>query len=275
MPFHRDRQTERAVGEMKNILVVDDDPEVLGCLCYHLGEQFSVMTAASGSEAVRCLSEAICLVILDYRLPDMSGIEVLKEIKRTRPSTHVIIVTGYGDEDVAVKALRYGAMDYLKKPFTMPELAETIRRCLGADIPLLTTRDDASSIMTVSGSICHDAKPHSHYRIQNAIKYISDNYSSKITLARVAAKACMSKYHFSRSFRKVTGTTYRDYLSECRIEKAKDLLIRCDLPITEIAFAVGYTDMTHFARAFKKIAGLAPSQYKQYSKHQAEPANKA
>ncbi len=259
---------------LKKILVVDDEPYVLRSLSYLLSDYFNVFTAISGSETIKHFDKEPDLVILDYRLPDMSGIEVLKEIKQAKPALPVIILTGYGDEEVAAKALRNGAMDYVKKPFSAPDLIGAIERCLAAKFPIRSGRQSALSGIARHGVIRAEMRPHIQYRIQHAIKYISDNYSSKITLSDVATKACMSKYHFSRSFKKATGTTYRDYLNECRIEKAKEMLESGALPVSEIAFAVGYADVTNFERIFKRIAGLSPSQYKPHSGKNTKPAKK-
>lgn len=259
---------------LKNILVVDDEPEVLRSLCYLLGDYFNIFTAISGSETEKYFDKELDLAILDYRLPDRTGIEVLKEIKQAKPSIPVIMLTGYGDEDVAIKALRYGARDYVKKPFSAPDLIGIIERCLSVQLPKRGGSGFATAGAGLRNGICAEGRPHTQYKLQNAIKYISDNYSAKISLDAVAAKACMSKYHFSRLFKKATGTTYQGYLNECRIEKAKELLESGNLPITEIAFAVGYADMTHFARTFKKMSGFAPSQYKHHTRNQADPAKK-
>ena len=85
---------------------------------------------------------------------------------------------------------------------------------------------------------------------------------AKISLAFVARQSCISKYHFSRIFKKATGMTYQDYLNACRIEKAKDILEKSALSITEAAFSAGYTNLRHFERIFKKLTGFTPSQYK-------------
>lgn len=252
----------REPNRLQKILVVDDEPDILRCLCYHLGDYFTVIAATSGFEAKKYFDGDISLAILDYRLPDMTGIEVLKEIKEAKPSVPVIILTGYGDEGVAVNALRCGAKDYIKKPFIVSDLIKIVEQCLSIRLPRMEENGSDRSNEGNSKGICDEMKPHTQYKLQNAIKYIKDNYSAKISLDAVAAKACMSKYHFSRSFKKATGTTYRDYLNRCRIEKAKDLLSNSSMQITEIAFAVGYTDITNFERIFKRIAGLAPSQYK-------------
>lgn len=106
------------------LVVVDDDDivrEVISSLL--TGEGYTVMTAKDGLEAIRMLkNEKIHLVITDLRMPGADGLEVLKESVRLEPDRPVIILTAYGTLDIALKAIREGAYDYMTKPFKMEEM---------------------------------------------------------------------------------------------------------------------------------------------------------
>ena len=250
----------------KFILIVEDEPDMIQFYVTVLSDIFDVLIASSGVSALRQVQETenIDIVILDYKLPDMSGIEVLQELKKIKPSMPVIIVTAFGDEDVAVKSFRLGARDYIKKPFDCSDLIKRINFYLSFEPP----EEDYRISVPFDGQItetrlCYNSTSSANiYKIQKAIKYINDNYAAKISLTVVAQKACLSKYHFSRIFKKITGITYQDYLSNFRIEKAKDMLKKSVLSITEVASSVGYDDLRHFERIFKKVTGFTPSQCK-------------
>lgn len=98
--------------------------------------------------------------------------------------------------------------------------------------------------------------------IQKAKDYIHNHYQNGITLEEVASYVFMNENYFSTLFRKKSGTTFRDYLKNYRIEKAKKLLVTTDLPIYEIAAQVGYNEPAHFVRAFKSITNKSPSDYR-------------
>jgi len=100
-------------------------------------------------------------------------------------------------------------------------------------------------------------------QITRAIRYIKTNFAAGgLTLDTVAREAYMSRYHFSRSFKQATGTRFMDFLRTVRLAEACDLLSRTDQPVTTIAFEVGYRDLSHFERMFKKEFDYPPSQYR-------------
>ena len=101
------------------VLVVDDTPMILHVFKRILREErYAVLTASSGKEALELVRQkSVELVILDLKLPDMSGIEILRRIKRLRDNVEVIVITGYGTMKTVRAAMRLGAYDYITKPF--------------------------------------------------------------------------------------------------------------------------------------------------------------
>uniref|UniRef100_A0A7C4AQC6 Response regulator n=1 Tax=Desulfomonile tiedjei TaxID=2358 RepID=A0A7C4AQC6_9BACT len=101
------------------VLLVDDEVAFTDTLSKRLTKRgLNVLTAASGPEALKTLEEdaLIDVVILDVKMPEMDGIETLKEIKRMRPLVEVIMLTGHATVDSAIEGMKLGALDYLMKP---------------------------------------------------------------------------------------------------------------------------------------------------------------
>ena len=245
------------------ILVVDSDTEYVESL----SDSYRVVTAETGRTAIERVRRRndIDLAVVEYRLADMSGIDVMKEIKDLEPSVLVIIATAYGDEEVAVEAFRGGARDYLKKPFSISELSTKI------DFYLALRHADKQrrrNVLPGSGTPAQPGRHHStvtlsqHHKIQQAVRFINDHYRTDIRLAAVAGEAGMSPSHFSRIFRKVMGLTYQEYLNSRRITKAKNLLHTSPKSVAEIAASLGFADPTGFGRIFKKLTGQTPSSYR-------------
>lgn len=114
------------------ILIVDDEPNLPHQLARFLGKHgYEVLTAADGLAGMRELQKnTVDLLLLDVRLPGMSGLEVLEEIRKTDHDLPVVMLTAYGDVQTAVHAMKLGAADYLIKGFDLAELLLVVRRVL-------------------------------------------------------------------------------------------------------------------------------------------------
>jgi AraC-like DNA-binding protein len=98
--------------------------------------------------------------------------------------------------------------------------------------------------------------------IKRARDFIQEHQGEKLSLGQVARAVNMSTFYFCKTFKKVTGINFTDYLSRVRIEKSKNLLLNPNLRVSEIAFEVGFQSLTHFNRVFKKILGQSPTDYR-------------
>jgi len=116
----------------ERILVIDDEPNVIGLCQRTLGKEgFEVKGALSGEEGLRLLQGGgFDLTLLDVKLPDLDGLDVLSTIQEMDPEMAVVIITGYGTMEVAVRALRSGAQDFLLKPFTLEKLMASVQKVL-------------------------------------------------------------------------------------------------------------------------------------------------
>jgi DNA-binding response OmpR family regulator len=116
----------------KSTLIVDDEKNIRLALSMAL-EQLDVPvdTAASGEEALEKIAAgSFGVVLLDLRMPGTDGMEVLRRLARERPEIKVIIITAYGSIDLAVEAMKLGAVDFLQKPFEVSQVREMVRRIL-------------------------------------------------------------------------------------------------------------------------------------------------
>jgi DNA-binding NtrC family response regulator len=118
----------------EEVLVVDDEPQMLIAIHETLRRSgYAVTTAGSAMEALCRLREKYFnLVITDYRMPEVTGIDLLKKLKNLAPQTPVVMLTAYGTIQNAVDAMRLGAFDYLLKPFSSESLEGVVRRALVA-----------------------------------------------------------------------------------------------------------------------------------------------
>ncbi|MDH3344694.1 MAG: sigma-54 dependent transcriptional regulator [Desulfobacteraceae bacterium] len=115
-----------------SILIVDDEPSILQSLGGLLSDEgFGVITAANGYEALKIVdTESPDLVLLDIWMPGIDGIETLKEIKKDNPHIQVIIISGHGNIETAVKAIKLGAFDLIQKPLSIDKVIVSINNAL-------------------------------------------------------------------------------------------------------------------------------------------------
>ena len=116
-------------SEKVSVLVVDDDVDILATLSAALSEKgYMVETAKTGGEAIEKAKKGGFIALLDIKLPDISGVEVLKGLRRREVMTLAIMITGYANLENAIASLNEGAFAYLQKPLDMGNVLETVKR---------------------------------------------------------------------------------------------------------------------------------------------------
>jgi two-component system, response regulator YesN len=243
------------------LLLVEDDRAVREVLALFLEDAFDVRLAATAAEAVSILErEPVAVVVLDYRLPDKSGLDLLAELRAARPRLPIVMMTGYGSESLCASAFRLGVRDYFPKPVVLHDLLESVRKSLpenGSELEPVDGRGNGHWARASSSGGWLDLP------IQKAIKLIQLRYWDDISLSGLARELGISKYHLSRRFKEVTGTTFRGYLLRTRLERAKTLLAAGQrASITEVAHSVGFGDLPRFDKLFKRYTGVTPSAYR-------------
>ena len=118
--------------QKNRILVVDDEDALRTVLSSELeGEGYTVASAADGSEAIEILKkDEFDLILLDIKMPNVDGFEVLKFVKETHPETKVIMLTGFADLKNAIESKKLGAEDFVSKPYDLVDLLTTVERVL-------------------------------------------------------------------------------------------------------------------------------------------------
>lgn len=105
-------------------------------------------------------------------------------------------------------------------------------------------------------------KMYLYKRMVQAKLYIDRHYTQNIVIGNIASEACFSRFHFIRLFKKTYGKTPHHYLTNCRIEKAKQLLSK-NKPVSDVCLAVGFSSITSFTALFKKATGFTPALWQQ------------
>lgn len=215
----------------------------------------SIKTAANGVEAYRIYKEfKPHVIITDIKMPETDGLELVKNIRESGDqSVKIAILSGYGDFNYARTAIKYGVFEYLMKPVNREEIAGLLRKLINIIQSEETVKE---SILTNNIKIRKGENPAVSY----ALEFIKENYNRDLTLNEVANHIHMNGSYFSTLFKKIMDVNFIDYLTNYRIEKAKELLMNSSLKVYEISKKVGYSSEKHFFKVFKKIVGISPNE---------------
>jgi YesN/AraC family two-component response regulator len=203
------------------------------------------------------------IILLDCNYELETGLKSLKNIKAVSPTIPVIFLADISFEELILKAFKNGARDFFKKPVSIPELQDTVKGLLKIRRKSKETRSGFMKIRGVDPKKLFRKKTQlQSVNLYKAIRFIEENLSHVIHLDRVAEEANIGRYHFCRIFKKRVGISPMRLVSYMRIEKAKKLLEKAELTISDVASYSGFNDTSSFIKQFKKITGLTPAGYR-------------
>ena len=219
-----------------------------------------VGTAGSGEEGMELIRElSPDILFTDICMGEMDGLTMVAGIRSEFPNLQVTILTGYRDFEYAQRAIRLGASRFLLKPSKMEELIEAIGG-MTAKLDLIKPGEPAGESEEETDSAA------SSYVVTRALNYMEKNYKEKLRLVDVAEKCFVSQWHLSKLLNKYEGIGFSDALNRIRVKKAEELLMDPTLRVSDIAEMVGFIDMAHFSRVFKKWAGCSANEYRNKQK---------
>lgn len=242
---------------MYKIVIIDDEPIIVEGLArtmpWDKWECLVAGTAYDGVEGQKLIRNVKPnLIITDISMPGMNGLAMIAGLKAEFPDMEVSILTGFREFEYAQKAIKLGVARLILKPSTMREIEEAVTTMV---LNLKNKNIRTESEETESNSA-------NSFIVKNALKYIQENYTRKITLAEVAEKTYVSQWYLSKLLNKHTEKSFSDILNQIRINVAKDLLKNPSMRIGDIAEEVGFIDMAHFSRVFKKFEGCSANEYR-------------
>ncbi|MBP9984921.1 MAG: response regulator, partial [Prevotella sp.] len=245
------------------ILIVDDDHEIASYVMNELGSWYKFDYAANGREGLsKLLSSDFNLVISDVMMPEMDGITMLKKIKGNSKVSDipVILLTSKSDIENRLEGLKRGADAFLAKPFSMEELhilidnlVDNVRRLKGKFSGALEQEDKIENI---------EVKGNNALLMDKVMKCINENISDPdFNVEKLVENVGMSRAQLHRKLKEITGVSTGEFIRNLRLEQAAHLIMKGEINISQVAYAVGFNNQTHFSTVFKKHFGVAPSEY--------------
>lgn len=256
---------------MYKVLIIDDEEIIVRGISKMMPwDKYSCEVAGSadngrdGMELIRKVKPAI--VITDICMPGMDGLAMIAAIREEFPKLQIMILTGYSEFEYAREALHLGVTRLLVKPSKMDELNEAMETMTKNLRSFGIGPDDEMPVVLPDGEAGDDSDDGSDgvrsFIVRNAIDYMKENYKEKLRLEDVADHVYVSQWHLSKLLNKHTDKNFSELMNEIRVDEAKKLLKDPEYRIGDIAEMVGFMDMAHFSRVFKKVAGMSPSEYR-------------
>jgi len=229
--------------------------------------------SAGGAFGVHCVREpgqiqaaieryAPHFLCFEFDEPDTPGINALAETRHAHPSLPVLMITGCHSEPLALWALRIRVWDLLVKPVLIGELSRCIttlddltrQRRLGPAREIRFPQQAAPALFTPDD-------PVSEERTQPAILHVASHFNCPIALEQAASLCRLGPTQFCRVFRQEHGVSFVQHLVRYRLEQAREVLVHPGALVKEVAYSVGFNDLSYFTRAFKCEFGVCPSDY--------------
>ena len=235
------------VKKKHKILVIDDDPRVLEIVQVALPE-YHFNGASTGDEALQKLQQSIQydLVLLDYRLVEETGLDILRKIKQLKLNLGIIILTAYRDYMLQAESRGIQADGIIEKPISFPLLNQMIQRILK------------------NIAFFKDSTKFLREKIPIAQKIVENYTDCRISLREISQKTAYNPKYLSRTFKEEAGETFTQCRLRLKVERAKKVLkMSPEKSILQLAKDLGYKNPSSFMKMFKKITGQTPSEFRQ------------
>ena len=252
---------------MYKVVIIDDEPLIVEGLSRSIPwERWNCKVVGFGYNGIEGMEvirrEKPAIVISDISMPKMDGLTMIAGLKSEFPYMQVSILTGYREFTYAQEAIRLGVSAFLLKPSKMDELYEAIEN-MTAKLKLFPIEDEAvENTEEAEGDTVLYNSEANNFVVTKALEYIKEHSRERIQLADVADHCYVSQWHLSKLLNKHTGENFSVALNKARIAEAKELLQDPSRRIYDIAEEVGFQDLAHFSRVFKKLEGISANEYR-------------
>lgn len=247
----------------KRVVVVDDDTDILGYLTKALSHAFDVAAYSESVSAYKyILSDPPDLILSDVMMPELDGFSLCGKVRGNPNVSHIpiILLTARAEEADNLDGFEYGADAYITKPFNMDILLKTIestiknRELIGKSKREQRLQEEYISTVSVKSA---DEK-----LLEKVHLFIEKNLDNPLlSVEMISSEIGISRVHLHRKMKQLTNMTTRDLVRNIRLKQAAQLMEKEGMSVSEVAYAVGYSELSNFSLSFKQIYGVSPTAY--------------
>ena len=246
---------------MPKLLIIEDNADLRYYLRSCLSGKYNVVESPDGTDGYqKALEQIPDLVVTDLMMPGMDGIELCEKLKAEEKTSHIpiILLTAKVDHSTKLDGLKKGADDYITKPFSPDELLTrvenliTIRRNLQQKYSRqLRLMPSAIDVVSMEDRFVK--------KVMTVIEQYMEDTSFSVDV--LASEMAMSNTQLYRKLKSLTGFTPNELIRNTRLERAASLLRQRAGNVADIAYLVGFNNLSYFSKCFKEKFGVSPSEF--------------
>ncbi|HET6540938.1 MAG TPA: ATP-binding protein, partial [Chryseolinea sp.] len=248
-------------SQLPHVLVIEDNTDLRKFIIDSLGKEFYFLEARDGKEGMEKAFEFVPDVIVsDVMMPEMDGITMTGKLKSDARTRHIplILLTAKTSDESKLKGLGTGADDYLTKPFDKNELLLKVRNSIALHVKLrekikleLLKEGPKTEVQSADEKFLYDVRALILSRLSDA----------QLSVESLAEEVALSRSQLLRKITALTGMSVNELIRTFRLQKAAQLLEQHWGPVTQVAYEVGFANLSYFSKVFKEQYGVLPSDY--------------
>lgn len=265
--------TTRQPSRSQRILLVDDDPEITAYIANEMSGRYHFQSCRNGLEALQLLladPSRFDVLVSDIMMPEMDGLTLLRSIKSNSQIAHipVVLLTSKTEISNRLEGLSAGADAYMAKPFVIDELRATIDTLIANTVRRRTKFTGSLEAAKASAEQAADAVKSSmgsdsdSKMLERIIKVVNEHLSeADFGVDELCQEVGISRSQLHRKMKDLTGIGAGEFVRNIRLEQAARLLKETDMNVSQVAYAVGFSNLGHFSKIFRTHFGAYPSDY--------------
>jgi len=245
----------------KTILIIEDNVDMRDFIRQQLVEDYRIEEALDGKQGLEKAADLTPdLIITDLMMPQLDGLTLCKKLKSNIHTSHIpiIMLTAKAGIENKIEGLETGADDYLTKPFNILELQVRVKN-------LIDQREKLKELFSKSDYIHPNevtVTSMDEQFLEKTLELFEERYAdADFGIAEMQESLAMSKAQLHRKFKAITSQTPGELLRNFRLRRAAQILEQKGENVTQVAYAVGFNNLSYFAKCFKSLFGVTPSAY--------------
>jgi YesN/AraC family two-component response regulator len=265
---------------------VEDNDDLRTFLYTILSHRYNILVAENGKVGLeKATAEQPDFIITDVTMPEMDGLTMVHQIKQNPDICHIpiVVLSAKASLEDRLQGLKEGIDDYITKPFSATYLRQRIENIIAQRSMLQRTwlgqLGGSENALSDNAHYTEETKaeaPQREYRLEapeivdtdqemmeQLMQYLESHISDQdLKIEDMADAVNLGRTVFYGKIKSIVGMAPFDFLRHIRMQRAEDLISRSQMNISEVAYAVGFTDPKYFTKCFKKETGMTPTEYR-------------